>query len=358
MRIDFKQLFLTTVALSATVCSGLIGGKLGLGGTINIGIGDSSANASASVGMDASGLGKVAAVLNFSASTDYEMAPNFNLTNLPASTRQDFAKNAMNQTFAAMFLAEMAEIRVFRPSDNSSLSVLHWANHRLLGARELNTSGNSTLAMFDTLGASWSLPMSGEYLGMNCSIRQLNGSFTFVANASMQVPVNVTAYIFYNDYTMAVARGGNVTASFQSVKFTYSIGVWPFAKDSQGLAVLGVVKSTGMGNKASDQNTIIAGDASITIPTAAVADSVDVNVSVNAAFWGFDANDQSAIVVEYDFPVYTSTMVYDPVLGMTTNDTTNGSSSAPSTAASTGGVTRVALSFVSTLLLLAIVVIA
>jgi len=369
MKIDYSRVLLTTVCLSAV---GILRADLGFNGNgkLTIGGGDGKGGGlAASLSGDMEGNGNDLAArahLNLSASVDMEM-PDF--SNLTSKNRQNLKKK-MNQTdtVSAMFVDEMAEIRVYR--DDGVHPISHWAIHRLLGAREFNTTGNETLALFDKNGASWSVATAGMYNGMNCTIREIDAAFTFVANASVKVPINVTAYIFNNDYTLTF-KGVNITASFQSVKFTYSIGAWPFQSESKGLTMLALVKTTGMGTKSGADNApIVAGEVSLIIPTAAMADSANVNVSVNVQYVAFSGSDRAAMLIEWDFPVYMNSLVYDPVMGMADTTSDNATSSAPpasdsskvtnsssdnsTTAAVKGGVSSLAVSVLSTVLLLAL----
>jgi len=238
--------------------------------------------------------------------------------------------------------------------------VSQWALHRLVGAREINATGNATLALFDANGASWSAAADVMYNGMSCTMRHIDGLFRFVSDPNVTVSVNVTAYIFNSDYTLSF-KGENITTSAQSVKFTYSIGSWPFAANSTGLSVFGLVKSSGAVNKTAAHNVVVSGSANMMISTVANADGAEVNISANVRIAAMNNMMRSAMLIELDFPVYQNTLEYDPVLGM--EDDESSATSAPanttapvnnSTAPVDGGVSSVAVSAFSTLLLMAL----
>lgn len=374
MRINYKQVFLTTVALSATSIRSLeIGGGFGGDGKLSLGGVNLGFNMSANTDINFDGL-YAKAHLNLTG--DIETI-DFNQS---AFRSQMFGMMNNSVTMGAQFVDEMAEIRVFRPKMDHNLSrstINNWALHRLVGAREINTTGTDTLALFDNNNSSWSDAMNGTYNGMSCSIRQINGFFTFVSNASIRVSVNVTAYIFNQDYAIAI-NGKNVTASLQTVKYTYSVGSWPFTANSLGLAVFGIVKSTGTGNSTSGAGVVVAGEAKLMIPTIAEADNATVDISASLQIVGVSNTMRSAMIIQFSFPVYNNTLVYDPALGMqdetmqttttqmpattassatTAAATENSTSKTDSSTAATGGVSNVAFSMISTVLMLALAMI-
>lgn len=361
MRIDAKHVFLTTVALTTSLLHAVqIGGMIGGEGKLSLGNG---LNLSNHANIDFDGL-YAKARLNVTAG-DMESVE-FN--NQSAFRTQILG--TINGTMQAQFMDDMAEIRVFRPRQDHSVS--QWALHRLVGAREINTTGTTSLALFDTNGSSWSQPEEGMINGINCTVRQINAFFKFVNDSDVKVPVNVTAYIFNNDYTLTF-KGENITASMQSVKFTYSIGSWPFANNSLGLSVFGLVKSTGTSNMSASHGVVVSGSANVMIPTAAETDGVEVNITANLQSIAANINAGSAMVIELSFPVYATSLVYDPVFGMEDEEVTTAPAStsavvnattsaaattAPATTAPVdGGVSSVAVSVMSTVLMLAMAMI-
>jgi len=379
MRIDYKQVFLTTVALTAASIRSLeIGGRFGGDGKLSL----CGVNMSSNADINFDGL-YAKAHLNLTG--DFETI-DFN----QSAFRSQMFGMKNNVTMGAQFVDDMAEIRVFRPKMDINVNhttINNWAIHRLVGAREINTTGTDTLAIFDNNNSSWSDAMDGTYNGMSCSIRQINGFFTFVSDASIRVSVNVTAYIFNQDYKMVI-DGKNVTASLQTVKYTYSIGSWPFTANSLGLAVFGIVKSTGTGNSTSGAGVVVAGEAKVIIPTIAEADNATVDISASLQVFGATNKMRSAMIIQFSFPVYNNTLIYDPALGMedetmqttttqmpemttsaaAANATTTAANLATtaahenstmtdSTTAATGGVSNVAFTLISTVLMLALAMI-
>jgi len=359
MRIDYKHVFLTTIAVATTSSLAQLGGMFGGEAKLSLGNG-LGLNLSSHAAADIDGM-LASSRINLAASSDMEMI-DFNATQ--ASFRnQIFAKRSNNVTIQAQFMDDMAEIRVFKPRMNAQ-PVSQWALHRLVGAREINATGNATLALFDANGASWSAAADVMYNGMSCTMRHIDGLFRFVSDPNVTVSVNVTAYIFNSDYTLSF-KGENVTTSAQSVKFTYSIGSWPFAANSTGLSVFGLVKSSGAVNKTAAHNVVVSGSANMMISTVANADGAEVNISANVRIAAMNNMMRSAMLIELDFPVYQNTLEYDPVLGM--EDDESSATSAPanttapvnnSTAPVDGGVSSVAVSAFSTLLLMALATLA
>jgi hypothetical protein len=303
MRLATRDVLLATfVVLSLASRFGIYGLGLDFGADIGtglgLGLGEGNVNADLRAKMK----------LNMSSDVDDEEI------DFAKQTARGFLERAGKTKVSAQFVAESAEIRVFREDQKS------WVLHRFLAARETNTTGDVTLALMEK--KSWSDGEASVFNGVNCTKYTLQTNLAFVSSPSTKVALNLTALLFNNEYNFTL-KGREYKGTYQTVKFSFRMGAWPFQANSVGLSVFSLVKASGNANKTRNHG-FVAGDAALTFPVSATVDGIESDVNISVSFKAFGKSTRAAAIVEVLFPKFTNALEYDPVVGLDADS--NGSS--------------------------------
>jgi hypothetical protein len=124
-------------------------------------------------------------------------------------------------------------------------------------------------------------------------------------------------------YSCVLSSYGNTTVTIpeNTLKFTVSISGWQFANSNNTLTFGATLVVTGTGAttptvvSSSSNNKVYFGSSSIDLPTTAVIDGNSKSITATASADGSS--------IQWVFPSFTHTLVYDPTIGMANSSSTN-----------------------------------
>lgn len=200
----------------------------------------------------------------------------------------------------------------------------------------------------------WTTPQSVVYGNNNVTSVSINSILNAKYNSTQNIGFNITTYIYSND-TIIIYGNTSINVPKNSIKFTISIGGWPFKNSSNVLQFGAEIRQTNKEGRNKTQNdikkykidkynrdinddnkrnhtdrTLIMDDTSFyDMPSFALIDGISTPITVDT----YKDDDDDTIGIRWIFPAF-SKMVYDPVMGSGTPLYINGLSTIGSNSAS------------------------
>jgi len=271
------------------------------------------------------------------------------LNNLQASA-QDIVTTS-NGKLSVQYVGRSGQIKLFPEGSDSENGTNNFMKIKWYKIEEVRPDGRKVKAVnnFASQDFQWGRPteaMLGENKAMKVDL---------IASLGVQgvnVGFNVSTWLISEDTEV---QNGNQTIAVEanSLKFTVSISGWPFADTANSLRFGAQINSAGNrlaeaereedGGKIRSQKF---GAGQIRMATEAVVDGRNENITIDNTMSGSDLN--MMLKVDWLFPYFQNTLVYDPSLSLNTLET---DSSASGTGLSPGATAAVIVAAIVLLIL-------